>query len=200
MRATRAVKRSATRFVQQQQRFVPAVQAKSPQLVASQLPNLFSRVSQQQSLQGCASGVCFVCGKSGHWRASCSFLQQANAMQSSRSLSDVEPDENENGISIWPDGNRLSKIVYSGAYTPTCGSFIMFEGNVFHRNWSDFERSQSSIYRELLTVSLSLKAFSDSLKGQSVNWFFGLRVSALKSLALYVFQSCLLNVISIDIQ
>lgn len=54
-RAARAVKLSASRSVQQQRRFVPAVQAKSPQLAISQLPNRFSRVNQQQSSQRSAS-------------------------------------------------------------------------------------------------------------------------------------------------
>ena len=49
-----------------------------------------------------------------------------------------------------------------------CGSFIEFEGKVFHQNWSDFEKAQSSTFRELLAVSLSLKAFVESLKAQTV--------------------------------
>ena len=92
-----------------------------------------------------------------------------------------------------------------------CASFIDFEGKVFYQNWSDFKRSQTSTYRELLAVSLSLKAFTDSLKAQSVTWFtdnqkvvrivyFRSRVPAIQSLALDIFQSCLLNGVSINIQ
>ena len=51
------------------------------------------------------------------------------------------------GISIWPDGNKSSKVVYSDPSASAWGSFIEFEGKVFHQNWSDFKRSQSSIYR-----------------------------------------------------
>ena len=64
-RAARAVKRSASRTSQHQRKFLPDAQAKSPQLVASQLPNLFSRVTQQPSAQRSAPCVCFACDKSG---------------------------------------------------------------------------------------------------------------------------------------
>ena len=64
-RAARAVKLSASRTSQHQRKFLPAVQAKSPQLAVSQLPNLFSRVNQQYSVQRSTSGVCFACGKPG---------------------------------------------------------------------------------------------------------------------------------------
>ena len=60
-RAARAVKRSASRASQHQRKTLPAVQAKSPQLAASQLPNLFSRVNQQHSAQRSTFGV-FACG------------------------------------------------------------------------------------------------------------------------------------------
>lgn len=75
-RAARAVKLSASRTSQHQlpRKFLPAVPAKSPQLAASQLPNLFSRVNQQHSAQRSTSGVCFACGN----------LQQFNSAQSSK--------------------------------------------------------------------------------------------------------------------
>lgn len=57
-RAARAVKRSASRTSQHQRKFLPALLAKSPQLAASQLPNLFSRVNQRHSAQRSTSGVC----------------------------------------------------------------------------------------------------------------------------------------------
>ena len=88
-RAARAVKLSASRTSQHQRKFLPAVQAKSPQLAASQLPNLFSRVNQQHSAQRSTSGVCFACGKPGHWRACSPSLQQFNTAQSSKWLADV---------------------------------------------------------------------------------------------------------------
>ena len=47
----------------------------TPQLSASQLPNLFSRVNPQLSSQRAASGLCFACGKPGHWRAFCPNLR-----------------------------------------------------------------------------------------------------------------------------
>ena len=60
------------------------------------------------------------------------------------------------------------KIVYSEASNSACGSFIQFEDKILHQNWSDFDSSQSSTFRELLAVSLSLKAFIDSLGAQTV--------------------------------
>ena len=46
-----------------------------------------------------------------------------------------------NGIPIWPNRNKPSKIIYSDASGSACGSFIDFEGKIFHQNWSDFEKS-----------------------------------------------------------
>lgn len=116
-----------------------------------------------------------------------------------------------NGIPIWPERNKPSKIIYSDASASACGSFIEFEGKVFHQNWSDLKKSQSSTFRELLAVSLSMKAFSESLQAQSVTWFTdnqnvvrivncGSRVPALQDLAMDIFQTCLLNSVSIDMQ
>ena len=75
-RAARAVKLSASRKSQHQlpRKFLPSVPAKSPQLAASQLPNLFSRVNQRHSAQRSTSGVCFACGN----------LQQFNSAQTSK--------------------------------------------------------------------------------------------------------------------
>ena len=42
---------------------------------ASQMPDLFSRVSPQFSSVRSASGLCFACGKPGHWKASCPNLR-----------------------------------------------------------------------------------------------------------------------------
>ncbi len=63
----------------------------------------------------------------------------------------------------------------------------------------------------MLAVSLSLKAFNDSLKAQSVTWFTdnqnvvrivnsGSKVHLLLDLAIDIYQSCLLNAINIDVQ
>ena len=78
-----------------------------------------------------------------------------------------------NGIPIWPVRHKPSKIVYSDVSGSACGSFIEFEGKMFHQNWSDFEKAQSSTFRELLAVSLSMKAFAESLKAQKSR---GLRI------------------------
>lgn len=80
-RAARAVKRSTSRTSQHQRKFLPAVQAKSPQLAASQSPNLFAHVNQHQSAQRSTSSFCFASGKLGHWSACCPSLQQFNSAQ-----------------------------------------------------------------------------------------------------------------------
>ena len=66
-------------------------------------------------------------------------------------------------------------------------------------------------FSELLAVSLSMKSFIESLQAQSVTWFTdnqnivrivdcGSRVPALQDLAMDIFQTCLLNGVSIDKQ
>jgi hypothetical protein len=114
-----------------------------------------------------------------------------------------------NGIPIWPVRLKPLKIVYSDASGSACCSFI--EDKIFHQNWSDFERAQSSTFRELLAVSLSMKAFVESLKAQTVTWFTdnqnvdrivnsGSMIPALQELAMDIHQSCLLHAINIDMQ
>ena len=116
-----------------------------------------------------------------------------------------------NGIPIWPIRHKPSKIVYSDASGSACGSFIEFEGKMFHQNWSDFEKAQSSTFRELLAVSLSMKAFAESLKAQTVTWFTdnqnvvrivnsGSKTPSLQELAMDIHRSCLLNAVNIDMQ
>ena len=116
-----------------------------------------------------------------------------------------------NGIPIWPLVRKPSKIVYSDASASACASFIELEGKIFHQNWLDFEKPQSSTYRELLAVSLLLKYFNESLKAQTVTWFTdnqnvvrivscGSKVPMLQELPIDIYQSCLLNAINIDIQ
>ena len=116
-----------------------------------------------------------------------------------------------NGIPIWPVRHKPSKIVYSDASGSACGSFIEFEGKMFHQNWSDFEKAQSSTFRELLAVSLSVKAFVESLRAQTVTWFTdnqnvvrivnsGSKSPALQELAMDIHRSCLLSAINIDMQ
>ena len=82
---------------------------------------------------------------------------------------------------------------------------------MFDQNWSDFERAQSFTFRELLAVSLSMQAFVESLKAQTVTWFTdnqnvvqivnsGSKTPALQELAMDIHRSCLLNAVNIDMQ
>lgn len=116
-----------------------------------------------------------------------------------------------NGVPLWPIKRKPSKIVYSDASNSACGSFIDLEGKIFHQNWSDFERSQSSTFRELLAVFLSLQAFIDSLRAQTVVWYtdnqnvvrivnIGSKVPALQRIALDIHRICLRASISVDVQ
>lgn len=116
-----------------------------------------------------------------------------------------------NGIPIWPVRHKPSKIVYSDASGSACGSSIEFEGKMFHQTWADFEKAQSSTFRELLAVSLSVKAFVESLRAQTVTWFTdnqnvvrivnsGSKTPALQELAMDIHRSCLLSAINIDMQ
>ena len=109
-----------------------------------------------------------------------------------------------NAIPIWYVRRKPSKIVYSDASGSACGSLIEFEGKMFHQDWSDFEKAQSSTFRELLAVSLSMKAFAESLKAQTVTWFkdnqnvvrifnSGSKTPALQELVMDIYRSCLLN-------
>ena len=103
-----------------------------------------------------------------------------------------------------------TRIVYSDASSVGCGSVIAIEGKVFQQNWSEQESSESSTFRELKAVSLSLDAFVDELKSRTVSWFTdnqnvvsivnkGSKVSELNSISLDIFQKCMLNGMSIDV-
>ena len=91
-----------------------------------------------------------------------------------------------------------------------CGNVIAIEGKVFQQNWSEQESSESSTFRELMAVSLSLYAFVGELKSRTVSWFTdnqnvvsvvnkGSKVSELNSISLDIFQKCRLNGMSIDV-
>ena len=72
-RAARSTKRFTSRPMRQRSNFTST--STTAQLSAPQLPNLFSRVNPQLSSQRSASGLCFACGKPGHWRAFCPNLR-----------------------------------------------------------------------------------------------------------------------------
>ena len=115
-----------------------------------------------------------------------------------------------NGIPIWPAEVRPTRIVYSDASSVGYGGVIAIEGKVFQQNWSVLESSRSSTFRELKKVALSLDAFIGELKFRTVSWFTdnqnvvsiankGSKVPELNSIALEIFQKCMLNGITIDV-
>jgi hypothetical protein len=116
-----------------------------------------------------------------------------------------------NGIPLWPIKCKPSKIIYSDASNTGCGSIIDFDGKVFQQNWSDFESSQSSTYRELKAVLLSLQAFKCELASQSIMWYTdsknvvsiisnGSKVPELQCLTFDIHQVCVSRAISLDVQ
>ena len=72
-RAARSTKRFTSRPMRQRSNVTST--STTAQFSASQMPNLFSRVNPQLSSLRSASGLCFACGKPGHWRASCPNLR-----------------------------------------------------------------------------------------------------------------------------
>ena len=116
-----------------------------------------------------------------------------------------------NGIPLWPVKDRPTTMVYSDASAVGCGSFIAVENKVFQQNWSQTERYKSSTWRELTTVALSIDSLVNELRSQTVSWFTdnqnvvsiiskGSKVPELQSIALSIFQKCMTNNISLDLQ
>lgn len=116
-----------------------------------------------------------------------------------------------NGIPIWPIKSAPTKVVYSDASDTGCGSLLETGGELFQQNWSEYESTKSSTYRELLTVSLALKSFVNRLKAQTVLWYTdnknvtqiiscGSRIEELQSIAFDIFSSCVRNGIHLDVQ
>ena len=77
-RAARTSKRFAARGSNSQRR-VSSV-ARSSRLAVVHLPNAFSRLNPQLSATRYA-GICFSCGKKGHWRAACPNLLLPSSSQ-----------------------------------------------------------------------------------------------------------------------
>ena len=107
---------------------------------------------------------------------------------------------------LWSVKRKPTKIVYSDASNSACGGYVQFEDKIFRNNWSDFESSRSSAFRELLAVSLSLQAFIESFEAQTVVWHtdnqnvahivnIGSKVPALQKVALDMHQCCLIRVV-----
>jgi ribonuclease HI len=116
-----------------------------------------------------------------------------------------------NGIPIWPIKCKPSKIIHYDASNSGYGIIIDLDGKVFQQNWSDFERSQSSTYRELKAVLLFLQAFKCELASQSILWYTdsknvvsiicnGSKIPELQCLTLDIHQVCVSRAISLYVQ
>ena len=66
-----------------------------------------------------------------------------------------------NDIPIWPVRRKPSRIVYSDASGSACGSFIEFEGKMFHQNRSDFKKTSKFYIQRTVTCFL----INESLRG-----------------------------------
>ena len=72
-----------------------------------------------------------------------------------------------------------SYFVYSDASGTGGRAIIDFHNDfVCHKMWSQSERSQSSTWRELSVIELSLRSFASVLKGSHVKWFTDSQVAA----------------------
>lgn len=100
-------------------------------------------------------------------------------------------------------------IVYSDASAVAGAAFIECDNVVSHKTWSEFERSQSSTYRELLAIDFALSSFKSKLAGKHVVWYTdskncvniiqkGSMNTDLQEMAFSIFHNCISNCISLQ--
>ena len=77
-----------------------------------------------------------------------------------------------NGQSIW-FSTGATRVVFSDASSTGYGGYCAFEiGNdIAHGQWSEYEASLSSTWRELKAVAMVLSAIVIKLAGHRVKWF-----------------------------
>ena len=116
-----------------------------------------------------------------------------------------------NGQPIWfsPGATR---VVFSDASSTGYGGYHLVEigPHVAHGQWSEYEASLSSTWRELKAVALVLSSFASKLAGHRVKWFTdnqnvvhiveaGSGKQHLQSIALNIFEMCFKHGIRLDI-
>ena len=117
-----------------------------------------------------------------------------------------------NGQPIWFSPG-VTRVVYSDASSSGYGGCHAVEVGleVAHGQWSDYEASLSSTWRELKAVSLVLGALASKLSGHRVKWFTdnqnvvrivesGSRRQHLQLLALSIFEMCFRHSICLNME
>ena len=117
-----------------------------------------------------------------------------------------------NGQPIWfsPGATR---VVFSDASSTGYGGFHRVElgPSIAHGQWSQYEATLSSSWRELRAVSLVLKSFAPKLAGHRVKWLTdnqnvvriveaGSKKQHLQIIALSIFESCFQRGIRLDME
>jgi hypothetical protein len=71
---------------------------------------------------------------------------------------------------LWAANPIPSKVVYSHASNEACGAILDIHGSskVFHCNWSNEEKAESSTWRELKAVHLAVQAFKFDLLNRTI--------------------------------
>jgi hypothetical protein len=103
-------------------------------------------------------------------------------------------------------------FVYSDASETGCGSVITLnQSQVCHKMWDVNERCKSSTWRELAAIEFALRSFADILRCTHVKWYtdnravptivdVGSMKLELQKIAISIFELCIAQTISIDIQ
>jgi ribonuclease HI len=117
-----------------------------------------------------------------------------------------------NGYSIRPKFSTEPVHVYTDASGVGFGGHLAAARDIKTQgHWSPAAQNKSSTYRELLAISLVLGAFSKQLQHKKAKIFsdsqgachivtVGSRIPELQSIALHIFQLCLVNDIEIETQ
>ena len=104
-----------------------------------------------------------------------------------------------------------TRIVFTDASDTGFGGFCVYYGKkMAHRQWSEYERTMSSTWRELKAVSLVLKSFNSFMKSNAIKLFTdnqnvcsiiqkGSMKSDLQSIALDIYTLCLRYSIQLEV-
>ena len=118
-----------------------------------------------------------------------------------------------NGRPIWFSAGA-TRVVFSDASSTGYGGFhnvVEVGPDIAHGQWSQYEASLSSTWRELKAVSVVLNSFAPKLSGHRVKWFTdnqnvvrivesGSKKQHLQVIALSVFKTCLQQGIRLDME